>query len=139
VESATRLEVKPLSVNECWQGQRFKTKTYKDYEKKMLYMLKAFKLPAPPYKVTITWGFSNITSDIDNPCKPLLDILQKKYNFNDRHIMELNLKKTKTHKGCEFIEFLIESLPGAQEALFTPDPPPSGNLKKSRNPPSALF
>ena len=24
--------IKPLSVNECWQGQRYKTKLYKNYE-----------------------------------------------------------------------------------------------------------
>ena len=25
------LEIKPLSVNECWQGKRFKTKAYLKY------------------------------------------------------------------------------------------------------------
>ena len=34
-----RIEIKPLSVNECWQGKRFKTKAYTAYEKELLYRL----------------------------------------------------------------------------------------------------
>ena len=33
------LKIKPLSVNQVWQGKRFKTKTYKDYEKNVLAIL----------------------------------------------------------------------------------------------------
>ena len=44
-------------------------------------------------------------SDIDNPLKPFLDILQKKYGINDRDINELLVKKTVVKKGDEFIFF----------------------------------
>jgi Holliday junction resolvase RusA-like endonuclease len=47
-------------------------------------------------------------SDIDNPVKPILDIMQKKYNFNDSDIYALNLKKSIVSKGNEFIEFEIK-------------------------------
>ena len=30
---------KPLSVNTCWQGKRFKTPLYKEYEKEILELL----------------------------------------------------------------------------------------------------
>tara|TARA_R110000868_G_scaffold279203_1_gene539240 strand:- start:3594 stop:3911 length:318 start_codon:yes stop_codon:yes gene_type:complete len=97
------LKVKPLSVNNAWQGKRFKTPAYKDYEKKVLSMLpnieiKEFK------QLKITYGFSNMMSDIDNPTKLVLDILQKKYGVNDRDLIYLVLHKQKTIKGSEFIE-----------------------------------
>ena len=52
--------------------------------------------------IKITFGI-NALSDIDNPIKPFLDILQKKYQINDRDIMRLEIIKvvTKDH----FIEF----------------------------------
>jgi Holliday junction resolvase RusA-like endonuclease len=103
-----KLNVKPLSVNQCWQGRRFKTKAYKQYEKAMMLIL-----PNVEYKfkdkigITIEFGFSNSTSDIDNPLKPVLDILQKKYGFNDRSIYELTVTKSLTKKKEEFIKINI--------------------------------
>ena len=60
--------------------------------------------------ISITWGLSSLLADIDNPSKPFIDCLQKKYGFNDRYIKELNLKKVKTDKGSEFIEFQITEI-----------------------------
>ena len=103
-----KLNVKPLSVNQCWQGRRFKTKAYKQYEKAMMLIL-----PNVQYEfkdkigITIEFGFSNSTSDIDNPLKPVLDILQKKYGFNDRSIYELTVTKSLTKKKKEFIKINI--------------------------------
>jgi len=99
-----------LSVNDAWKGQRFKTDTYKAYEKKLLLFLPKIKLPSPPYKISFTFGLSNMASDWDNPVKPFQDILQKKYGFNDKDIMEASVKKKIVNKGSEFIEFAITSL-----------------------------
>ena len=38
------LNVKPLSVNQCWQGRRYKTKAYKQYEKALLQILPKYDL-----------------------------------------------------------------------------------------------
>ena len=97
------LNIKPLSVNKAWQGKRFKSPEYKKYEIQVLRMLpnieiKEFK------RLKITYGFSNMMSDIDNPTKLVLDLLQKKYNVNDRDLIYLVLHKEKTKKGEEFIE-----------------------------------
>jgi hypothetical protein len=97
------LKIKPLSVNKAWQGKRFKTPEYKKYEIQMMRMLpdmeiKEFK------QLKITYGFSNMMADIDNPTKLVLDILQKRYNVNDRDLIYLVLHKVKTKKGEEFIE-----------------------------------
>lgn len=102
------IEIKPLSVNEAWQGQRFKTQKYKDYEQDCFVLLTNGVVPkGVPLKVTLMFGVSNIGSDIDNPIKPILDIFQKKYGFDDKYIFELNVRKQMMKKGCEFIHFTI--------------------------------
>jgi len=100
--------IKPLSVNQAWQGKRFKTKSYKAFEKEIILKMPKAKIEfKKPLKVNITFGFSNSLSDIDNPLKPTLDCLQKKYGFNDRDIYELNVKKEITKIGNEFISVQI--------------------------------
>ena len=61
-------------------------------------------------KVTICYGFSNKLSDIDNPTKLVLDILCKKYGFDDRQIFELNQTKQIVKKGNDFISIDIEEI-----------------------------
>lgn len=105
------IKEKPLSVNEVWQGRRFKTDAYKQYEKKMLLLLPKAKKPfSDMLRIEIHFGFSNLCSDIDNPVKPILDILQKKYRFNDKNIFELILRKNKVDKGNEFMNIGIYPL-----------------------------
>lgn len=103
-----RVNIVPVSVNACWKGKRFKTKHYQDYERDLFYLLPKLQVPEGELKVTVTFGVSSSLSDIDNPIKPFLDILQKKYNFNDKNIFELHVRKTKTLKGMEYIKFKIE-------------------------------
>ena len=104
------IKTKPLSVNKAWQGRRFKTEDYKKYEIGLTWMLPNIELPKPPFKVSYEFGFSNKASDLDNPVKPLTDILQKKYGFNDRDIYELNIKKKIVKKGSEYMKFEIITL-----------------------------
>lgn len=100
------IKLKPLSQNEAWQGRRFKTKKYKQFENDLLYLL-------PPITETdfshldITFGFSNVLSDIDNPTKMVLDIMQKRYGFNDKEITTLILRKEIVKKGNEFMKIII--------------------------------
>lgn len=104
-----KINIKPLSVNECWRGRRFKTPKYKAYEQELLLRLPNIKLPSPPYKIYFDFGFSNICSDWDNPIKPLQDILQKKYSFNDRDVYYASVHKLKVPKGDEFFNVRFES------------------------------
>jgi len=104
------IPMKPLSVNEAWQGKRFKSQAYKAYETEMLVRLPAGKLPDPPYRVYYEFGFSTRLADFDNPCKPLGDILQKKYGFNDNEIYEAHISKRLVKRGCEYIKVRIEHL-----------------------------
>lgn len=108
-EIPNRVNIKPLSVNECWQGERFKTDNYLSYEKELLWLLQPIELPEKPYKISFTFGFSNKASDWDNPVKPLQDILQKRYHFDDKDIVEAYVRKIKVRKGEEYFEFKLET------------------------------
>lgn len=105
-------KIKPLSVNKCWQGKRFKTAEYKNYEKELLLALPKQDLPEPPYRIYFEFGFSNSQSDWDNPIKPLQDILQKKYGFNDRDIERAVTNKKKVKKGEEYFIVKMENING---------------------------
>ena len=103
-----KINEKPLSVNQAWQGKRFKTPIYKDYEKAMLLMMPKAKVDAEEMlRVEFFFGFSNKASDLDNPVKLLMDIAQKKYGFNDKNVFEMNIRKCIVKKGEEFIQMGI--------------------------------
>jgi len=107
-----KLLVKPLSVNEAWQGRKFKTDKYKKYEELLLMMLPdiAIDFDKQPLELFIEVGFSNKASDIDNVIKPFVDILQKKYDFNDKYIYRLLVEKKDVSRGDEYIEFYLRIL-----------------------------
>ena len=63
----------------------------------------------PPYRIDIEFGFTSKLSDIDNPVKCFVDILQKKYGINDKDVYEMNLKKVIVKKGG-YIKFSIYQL-----------------------------
>ena len=105
-----RIDVVPMSVNKAWKGQRFKTEDYRNYTKKLLFLLPKIKTPAPPYSIYLEFGMSNNASDFDNPVKCFVDVLQVKYMFNDKDIMEAHIKKVIIPKGKEYIEFDIQTL-----------------------------
>ena len=108
------INVKPLSVNEAWKGRRSKTGSYKAYEKELLFLLankKAVDFDRDSQlDAYVRFGFSSAGSDIDNPVKPLLDILQKKYGFNDSRIYRLTLEREQVNKGEEYIFFELKEL-----------------------------
>jgi Holliday junction resolvase RusA-like endonuclease len=106
-----KLDIKPMSVNKAWQGRRFKTQEYKDYENTLLMLLpNTVKIGKNKLKLTYHYGFSSKASDIDNPCKLVTDILQKKYGFNDSQVYELVQYKEIVSKGEEYIKILVENI-----------------------------
>ena len=105
-----RILIKPLSVNEAWQGKRYKTHLYKSFEKKLLLILPNIKIGNEKLSLRIIFAFSNAASDLDNPTKLVQDILSKKYGFNDKQIYELHLYKVIVPKGSEYIDFEFETI-----------------------------
>jgi len=104
-----KINIKPLSVNQCRQWKRFKTKKYKEYESILLVMLPKLNVPDWDLKLTIERGFSSKLSDNTNPLKPFEDILQKKYGFDDRRVVETVMRKRLVKKWQEYIEFDISA------------------------------
>ncbi len=104
------INIKPLSVNQAWQGRRFKTKAYDKYIRDVMCLLRPLKVSDGKLELEITFGLSNRAADIDNPLKCFIDVLQKKYNFDDKMIYRLIVNKDITKKGNEYIKFEINVL-----------------------------
>ena len=104
------IDIRPLSVNEAWQGRRFKTPAYKQYEESLLWMLPKMTIPEPPLEIFFEWGMSNKLSDVDNPTKSTMDVLCKRYGFDDRDVHAMHLKKVIVKKSQEYIKFEIKTL-----------------------------
>ena len=100
------IKIRPLSVNRAWRGRRFKTQDYKDYEKELCYLLPKVEIPEGKLIINFIVGYKNKLSDIDNFLKPFIDVMQKKYGFDDNKIYKLVVTK---EVGKEFIKFKIES------------------------------
>lgn len=105
-----RVNEKPLSVNDAWKGQRYKTDEYKAYQSKLLWLLpRKIDIPPPPFEIYFKFGFSSTLSDWDNPVKVLQDILSKKYGFNDKLIRRGVVDTEIVEKGKEFFEFELKT------------------------------
>ncbi len=105
-----RIDIKPLSVNEVFQGKRYRTKSYDAYEFRVKRLLPKIEIPKGKLSITYTVGYSTSNADIDNFVKPFQDILSKHYGFNDNLIYHIQIFKVIVEKGKEFIEFDIKVL-----------------------------
>jgi Holliday junction resolvase RusA-like endonuclease len=104
-----RIKAVPLTANRLWKGRKFKTALYLEYEQELFYKLPKLVIdPNKKLKLDITFGFSNKLCDLSNPLKAFEDILQKKYGFNDRNVVEIHLRKDIVKKGEEYIDFNIK-------------------------------
>lgn len=105
-----KISIKPLSQNAAYYGKLTKTTAHRKYINDVGYMLPAIKIPEPPYELYLQWGFSSKASDIDNPTKIVMDLISKKYNFDDKQIHRLVIEKRIVTKGQEYIIFEIKHL-----------------------------
>ena len=102
------INIKPLSVNQCWQGRRFKTPKYKKYCKDVTLLLpKVVKMPEGKLEIQFTFFMSSKLADWDNPVKPIQDIICAKYEINDNRIYRAVVEKVIVPKGEERIFFNI--------------------------------
>lgn len=101
------LELKPLSVNEAWQGRRYKTIAYKMFEEDALKLLRHKDKIEGEVEVYYTFGLKNYgITDVDNLIKPLQDILVKAgYIEDDRKVVKVTAMKKRADE--DFIGFSI--------------------------------
>jgi Holliday junction resolvase RusA-like endonuclease len=109
-----RIKIKPLSTNVCWYGKRIKTDAYQGYETELGYQLPNIKIPEK-ICIKVMVGFSSKGSDLDNCLKPMIDIMQKKYGFNDNRIYRIEIEKQIVKKGEEFIDFEFKDYETCQD------------------------
>ena len=102
-----KIDIKPLSINAAFKGRRYRTDKYNKYERDILLQLKPMNIPDGKLEISIMAGFSYKGADLDNVAKLFIDILQKKYGFNDSRIYALTMLKRIVPKGQEFISFSI--------------------------------
>lgn len=105
-----RIDIKPLSMNKAYLWKKIKSAAYRNYEKDMLEMLPNWHIWNSNLELYIKVWYSSRWSDIDNCLKPFIDILQKKYNFNDNRIYRLIVEKNIVKKWEEFIEFKLTDI-----------------------------
>lgn len=112
--------VKPLSANEAfapratkrgrfYRGEIYKTAAYKQYENKLFKTLPNIHVPEKgKLQLFVKVQYSSAASDIDNCLKPFIDVLQKRYGFNDNRIYKIKVIKEVVKKGEEGIWFLLK-------------------------------
>lgn len=111
-EGIIRLDIKPISVNQCWQGRRFKTPDYKKYERDASLILSCAPLKyfsqTGRIELNIRFYFRMVwNKDLDNFLKPLLDILTKnRIIADDRYITKLTVEKIQSLS--DYIEIEIK-------------------------------
>lgn len=97
------IPIRPISVNECHQGRRFKTKEFKKWQEAVIYSLPyldEFAEKKTDLGVRITAYLKSPTvRDIDNLVKPILDCIVKRGVIkDDRYINYLEVIKKKNKK-----------------------------------------
>ncbi|WP_178124451.1 RusA family crossover junction endodeoxyribonuclease [Spartinivicinus ruber] len=119
------VKTKPLSVNEAFLGRKVKSKKYRDYEEILISTLPDVSVPEGKLTLKLLVSYSNSRADIDNALKPFIDVLQKRYDFNDNKIYRLVIEKNIVKKGEEFLKFQLipyEKQHGKEENQETPAP-----------------
>jgi hypothetical protein len=94
-----RIRIKPLSVNQSYQGRRFATPELNAYKQALGYLLPPLKIPKGKLAVIYEFGVSSKAADGDNLIKSFQDTICEKYGFNDREIYRWEIEKKIVAKG----------------------------------------
>jgi len=83
-----------------------KSREYHNYSKQLPLLLPPMhQLPPDELVLIIRFYFATKASDIDNPIKPMQDLICDYYGVNDNKTYMLLVEKHTGHKGNERIEF----------------------------------
>jgi len=102
-------KLKPLSANRMHQGRKTDTKAYREYTEILMQTLPDLILPEAPLRIRLVACLSSKLADLDNVIKPFLDVLQKRYQFNDRDVYRIECEKKIVNKGNESLVFAFDS------------------------------
>ena len=103
------IDIKPLSVNEAWQGRRKKSQKYHDFEREIEWLLpRNIKPLEGKIEIRYWWHMKNHKmADWDNPIKALQDVL-KLYGIilDDRFIYKGTGEKVPSDRDYVEVEIL---------------------------------
>jgi len=103
----THTYLKPLSANQAFIGRKVKSGAYRKYESHLIRTLPPLEIPEGELELRAVVYYSHRGSDTDNALKPFIDVLQKRYGFNDNKIYRINITKVIVKKGQESIAFKL--------------------------------
>ena len=106
-----KLNIKPVSVNAAFQGRRFKTPLYKDFEEQMLWALKGnIQKMTGNYTMHLKFYLKNASrADLSNFVKTTEDCIVKAGLVkDDRYCWRMVVEKFKSKE--DYIEFEIKEL-----------------------------
>lgn len=89
------LNIKPLTVNQAWQGRRFSTPAKTAYEGALRLLLPNRAIPGPYYRIEYDFHLVRFaTTDWDNLIKVTQDCIVKRGIItDDRHIIDARVRK----------------------------------------------
>ena len=99
------IPIKPISINACFQGRRYRTNAFKKWQELVNYHLPRKQVVSGGVGIIIYLYLQSILrSDIDNFLKPLIDCLVKRgYIKDDRYVNYLEVHKFKSkEEGFKF-------------------------------------
>lgn len=102
------IPIKPISINQCWQGKRYRTTNFKKWQELVCHSLPKKQMILGEIGLIIHLYLDSILkSDIDNFLKPLIDCLvKKKYIKDDRYINYLEVRKFKSEQEGFFFKII---------------------------------
>ena len=106
-----RVDIKPLSSNQAWQGRRFSTKAKTQFENAMRLLLPAAHVRANPfYSVAYNFYLVNFSrTDADNLVKTTQDCLVKRGIISDDRLV-IDSRVRKFPSESDRIEIEIEGV-----------------------------
>lgn len=100
------IPIKPLSVNKAWQGRRFKTKDYQQFERDMLWLMPKREQVKGDVEVHYKFYLKAYgKTDVSNLIKCLEDIIVKAgWIEDDRKVIKLTAEKVRSKTDSIEIE-----------------------------------
>lgn len=94
------ITIKPISINACFQGRRFRTGEFKRWQRAVIHKLPKGKENSENIKITIIICLKcPLRSDLDNYAKPIIDCCVKAGLIkDDRYICEIKMLKIRSKK-----------------------------------------
>ena len=100
-----------MSTNDMYLGRKVKSAAYRRWEMQVARNLPDIEIdPEAKLAVRVIVRYSNRASDLDNCIKSCLDVLQKRYKFNDSQVYVLKLYKVIVPKGGEGLTLKITEM-----------------------------